>query len=181
MSTQDVAQTALVRATANTKLLQVLRDTQLEMRDRQDLANRQLVSLKSEIDDRFMRIQYDIDILKMGQAQTQRDIAGLQSAVVTLQTDVATLQSDVANLKVNVTELRTDMVTLTTEVALLKTDVAELKTDVAGLKADVAELKADVAELKADVAEFKIDMRVVKGGLARVIELLEAGATGERR
>jgi chromosome segregation ATPase len=163
-TTHDIAQTALVRANANIKLSQALRDTQLEMCDKQDRTNRQLATLRVQMDDQFAMLQRDIGLLNGGQTTSRKDIAALDAKTTNLETDVARLTADVSVLQ--------------TDVAQLKTDVAELKTDVAQLKTDVAELKTDVAQLKTDVAELKSDVAELKASMGRVLELLERREAG---
>ena len=97
-----------------------------------------------------MGVLYEaIDDVRVGLAETRKD--------------VSVLQTDMAGIRKNVADINTKLTTIEEDVAVLKEDVAVLKEDVAVLKEDVAVLKEDVAVLKEDVAVLKEDVAVLKG------------------
>jgi chromosome segregation ATPase len=77
-------------------------------------------ALRSEMNQRFDRIEQIIGI-------QQGDIGTLKQDVSTLKQDVSTLKQDVSTLKQDVSTLKQDVSTLKQDVNTLKQDVSEMK------------------------------------------------------
>ena len=92
--------------------------------------NTEILKLKpafEKMDKRLGRVETDVAVIKVGQANLQKDVDILKSDVKVLKTDVAVLKSDVAVLKA-------DMI-------VVKSDIKDIKHDL-NKKADKTELDA---------------------------------------